>query len=71
MNEPTNPVEAYGSFGYDKMSLDELNDERLRLSDKLRELTTIPKRSFGENVQLGETCRRIMVQQFYARQLAQ
>lgn len=71
MTEPQNPVEAYGSFGYDKLSLDELNDERLRLSDQLRALCAIEKRSFEQNRQLGETCRRIMVQQFYAKQLAQ
>lgn len=69
MSEPSNPVEAYGTFGYDKMSLDELNDERMRLSAQLRELSE-KKRSFGDNVKMGDTCRRIMVQQFYARQLA-
>ena len=70
MNEPTNPVEAYGTFGYDKMSLDELNTERLRLSELMRELST-KKRSFGDNVKMGDTCRRIMVQQFYVKQLEQ
>lgn len=53
-------IDEYGTFGYDKLSLDELNAERVRVSTVMHDNGLKPSKKA-----IAEACRRLAVIRYF------